>query len=241
MSRRSASSIFVFTKKTAFMQRIADLVRTGHTRFVQGEVSIERAQVLHDKFQRLYDINLSHLQASRRRKAGYATARMLFLAQEGQEKLLWVLLTTPGKFSIDGIEHLERWRDACKKGERIVVTSYELKRITKPQEPKPVWTWAYTAERERELREAIIGAIRRKSDQELAQLIHVAWRSPGFSGVRQQVKKFGQLIRAEWRRSRKESEPLPVIPGRIGYVQRLKDKGKPLSELLRSTQSITPD
>lgn len=233
---RPRRSVFVFTKKAAFMQRVADLVRSGHTRYVQGEVPIERVQALHDKFARLYDINLGHLQASRRRKAGFATARLLILYQEGQDRLLWVLLTTPGKFSVEGIEHLERWRDALQKGERIVVTGYELKRITKPQEPKPVWTWAYTAERERELREAIIGAIRRKSDQELAQLIHTIWRSPGFSGVRQQVKKFGHLIRAEWRRSRKESEPLPEIPARIGYVQRLQDKGKSLSELLRSTQ-----
>lgn len=238
MSRRSASSIFVFTRKAAFMQRIADLVRSGHTRYVHGEVPIERVQALHDKFARLYDINLSHLQASRMRKAGFATARLLFLFQEGQDRLDWILLTTPGPF-VTGAEKFERWKNALDRDrdQRVQVTGYVLKRITKPEEPKPVWTWAYTAERERELREAIIGAIRRKSDMELERLIYTIWRSPGFAGIRQQVKKFGQLIRAEWRRSRKESEQLPGIPERIGYVQRLKDKGKPLSELLRSTST----
>ena len=221
----AASSIFVFTKKTPFMQRVADLVRTGHTRFIQGEVPPEKAALLHEKFSRLYDCHLDKLQASRRRKAGFATSRLLFLHQESQERLTWVLLATPGRFPVEGSERLERWRDATIRDQRIQITGYELKRMTKPEEKKPVWTWVYTKEREQELREALIGAMRRKSDHDLNQLIHTIWRSPGFAGVRAQVKRFGELIKAEWKRSRKDGEALPEIPARIGYVQRLKDKG----------------
>ena len=34
---------FVFTKKTVYMQRIADLIGTGHIQYVQGIVAIEKA------------------------------------------------------------------------------------------------------------------------------------------------------------------------------------------------------
>jgi hypothetical protein len=51
--------------------------------------------------------------------------------------------------------------------------------------------------------------------------------------VREQVKKMGSLIKEEWKRSRSKTEPLPEIPQRIGYVQRLPNKGKYLKALLK--------
>lgn len=223
-----APDVFVFTKKAPFMQRVADLVRNGHTRYVQGEVPISKAAALHAKFSRLYDCHLGKLEASRRRKAGFATSRLLLLWQEGADRLSWLLLATEGRFE-SGADKLEAWRDALT--DRISLTGYELVRLTKPQEPRPVWTWRYTKARQEELRLALISAIRRKDGRSLDQLIHSIWRSPGFAGVRDQIKKFGDLIRSEWKRARKEGEPLPDIPARIGYVQRLPDKGMSLSKL----------
>jgi hypothetical protein len=83
------------------------------------------------------------------------------------------------------------------------------------------------------LRDAIVSAIRHRQDLEIKRLINSEWRSPGFAGVREQVKKMADLIREEWKRSRGKTEPLPEIPQRIGYVQRLPDKGKYIKAILK--------
>ncbi len=220
----SAMPIFVFAKKTAYMQRIADLVRYGHIRYVSGVVPVEKAEPLQSKFERFYDVHLDRFQAARKRKEGYATARLLMLYTEGYDTLQWILLQTAGQPLIEGYADLEAWRDPRERTQRITLTGYELVRIVKNTSTGPVWTWRYTREREADLRDDLIQTIRRKADRELAQKIETVWRSPGFAGVRVQVKKMGELIRSEWKRSRGK-EALPEIPTRIGYVRRVADLG----------------
>lgn len=226
---------FIFTKRAPFMQRISDLVRTGHHRYVQGTVPLEKAGSLYEKFTRLYDVHLDRLQASRKRQKGFATGRLLMMpvtndvAHENYMELCWVLVVTDGKFALDEYEKRERWLNAL--DDRITFSGYELVRLTKPQHPKPVWTWRYKKDREQELRESIRSAIRTKRDDELRCLIHLIWRTPGFAGARDQVKKMGTLIKAEWKRSRKDGESMPEIPKHIGYVQRVADKGMLASKL----------
>ena len=220
---------FVFTKKTVYMQRIADLIGTGHIQYVQGIVAIEKAGFLAGKFDVRFDILQTKLQASRGRKAGKSSTRLLLLhpAAEATE-LQWVLLHFPSSTP----DESEKWRNALQ--DRISVTGYELLRITKPEESRPVWTWRYSRCRQDDLRHAIIQCIRQNRDRDLEELIHTIWRSPGFAGIRDQVKKFGALIKHEWKRSRKSSEKMPDIPSRIGYLRRLKDVGMKLSTLRRN-------
>lgn len=221
------TDFFVFTKKTSFMQRIADLVRSGHKRYTMGTISIDKAAHLADKFGRLYEPNLPRLQASRRREKGEATARLLWWYDENKPEILtWILLVTDGQLMIDG---LEKWQDPLEPKERIHLTGYELVRITKPTEPKPVWTWRYDKQRLQDLRNEVVTAIRLRHDNELERLIAMLWKSPGFAGIREQVKAIGALVKADWKRSR--SEAMPELPKHLGYVQRLADKGKKLSEL----------
>lgn len=218
------SQIFVFTKKSAYMQRIADLVRTGHRWYVTGVVPLDKVGSLHRKFDRLYDVEIGKLKASLARKKGFASARLLFLHLEGEDRVHWVLLRTEGRLVVDGTEKLESWRDALERPQRVTLTGYELVRLTKATSDHPVWTWRYTREREAELRERLIGAIRRRDDLTVQQMIHSIWRTPGFAGAREQVKKMGQLVRAEWKRSRGK-DALPEIPARVGYVRRMADVG----------------
>ena len=218
--------IFVFTKKTAYMQRIADVVRTGHHWHVSGVVPMGKVGSLYDKFSRLYNVDISKLEASRKRKVGYASARLFLLHQEDAQDLRWILLKTDGRAVVDGTEKLEHWQYALDADQRVTVTGYELVRITKAHAQRPVWTWRYTKEREAALRNGLVLIIRQKSDQGLRELIHTLWRSPGFAGIRMQVKKLGDLIRSEWKRSRGKGEVMPEIPARLGYVRRLKDVGK---------------
>jgi hypothetical protein len=216
---------FILTKKTVFMQRIGDLVRTGHSLYVQGVIPLEKAGFLAAKFEQRFQIERNKLEASRARKRGEHSARLLFWLPDDSEQVHWILLFCPGSV----IDESEKWRYAL--SDRIHLTGYELVRLTKAGADHPVWTWRYTRTRYDELREAVVQAIRRKRDDELRQLIHTFWRSPGFAGIREQVKKIADVIRAEWKRSRSNSETMPEIPARLGYVRRLPDVGKRLSEL----------
>ena len=87
----------------------------------------------------------------------------------------------------------------------------------------------------------MIELIRLHHDAVLNQWIYSTARSPGFAGVREQVKRLWKLLRAEWKRSRSNGELLPEIPKNIGYVRRLPDVGSPWSELMRRGGADPPD
>lgn len=227
VAKTSQLDWFVLTKKTVLMQRLADLVRTGHTMYVEGQIPAEKAPYFAAKLDSLYLVGQNKLQASRHRKAGNASFRLLMLASEGDAQIRWYLLRTDGRMPAEASR--EKWRDAF--DDRIALTGYELVRLTKPGASAPVYTWRYTRERAQDLRDAILHAIRTKRDDELRQLIHSIFKTPGFAGARDQVKKMVDLVKEEWKRSRGKAEPLPEIPARLGYVRRLPDVGLKLSEL----------
>jgi hypothetical protein len=219
---------FIFTRKASFMQRIADLVRTGHLLYVQGVIPLEKAGFLAAKFEQRFQVERNKLEASRARKRGEHSARLLFWLPDDSEQVHWILLYCPGSV----IDTTEKWRNAL--SDRIHLTGYELVRLTKAGADHPCWTFRYTRARYDELREAVVQAIRRKRDDELRQLIYTLWRSPGFAGIRTQVKKIADVIRGEWRRTRSKSEQMPEIPAHLGYVRRLPDVGAMWSDLVKS-------
>jgi hypothetical protein len=217
---------FVHTKKTPFMQRVADLVRTGHTQYVIGQVALKKAGYLAGKFSGTLSINEDKVQAFRARKKGLPTARLLFLEAADPDLLHWILLMQSGEQpDVSG----QNWRDALE--DRIAITGYELVRKTRPGAQGPAWTWRYTQASQNRLHDEIVAAIRHKDDAQLRQLIDSIRRSPGFAAVRDQVKELKNLIGKEWKRSRRSSEPLPVLP-RHGYVRRIEDVGMRLNELI---------
>lgn len=219
------SNPFVFTKKTPFMQRIADLVRSGHTQYMNGVIPVEKAGFFAQKMEAQFQTNRSKVEACRARKRGEGSARLLFLHQ-GQERLLiWILLYQVGN-QPDQTE--SRWRDALE--DKIVLTGYELVRQTRPGATKPAWSWRYSHTQYERLRDQIIQSIRGKRDDVLRQLIHSIARSPGFAGVRDQVKNIFDLIKSEWKRRRAKTEQCPVLP-KHGYTRRVEDHGCRLTEL----------
>lgn len=219
---------FVFTKKTALMQRLADLVRTGHALYVEGTIEQAKAPYFAHKLDQLYQVGQTRLVASRRRATGDAAFRLLMLADEAGQPLRWWLLRTVGNMPAEA--HREKWRDALK--DRITLTGYELVRQPRPGKAVASWTWRYTKGREEDLRHSIVRAVRTRRDDELRQLVQSIWRTPGFAAARAQVKKMGQLIESEWKRSR-GTDPMPELPARMGYVRRLPDVGVKLSELVK--------
>lgn len=225
---------FVFTKKTVLMQRISDSVRLGHNKYVTGVTTLDKTRTLAEKFDRLYQPNLEKTAAHRARKAGKATTRLFFLNLKG-DAVWWILLATNGEFAIG--DHREKWRDPLVKSGRVELDGYELLQVTKQGLKAPAWTWRYTRQQHDALREAVIHAVRTRHDAALKQLIQTIWRTPGFSGARDQALKFKDLIHSEWKRSRGSAEAMPEIPTRLGYVRRLKDVGKPASALLKALKS----
>ena len=231
---RSAPPVFqpfVLTKKTAALQRLGDYVRQGYRWYVSGALPLEKVLSFCQKQDARHGLGWSVVRTREARKAGRAVYRLLLLRQEREPDLTYFwLLRTEGEQSPES--QRESWRDATKKGERLTFEGYELYRDSKPGTDHPVWTWRIPLDAEKELRERVILLIRRKQDGLLQDLLDGVYRAPGFSGVRHQLKKLRQLVCSEWKRSRKDSEPMPVIPDRIGYVRRLPNLGQPLWEIL---------
>ena len=250
---------FVFNRKTAFMQRIADLVRTGHTRYLMGEISIEKAGFFASKMNFHYGCLENNKTQFNQREKGFAGSRLLFLYIKDSPVLIWILLVTNGNWLTPDSGH-ERWLDV--KEERIILTGYQLIRQVKKkklvekevekespenevEEKKRIysqrfrseftWTWAYTKEQNEKLRDQIVMSIRRHRTDELRQLIDTIYRSPAFAGVREQIKKFAKLIKAEWTRT--GVGDMPELPKGLGYVRRLPDKGKLLTDLLKEIKN----
>lgn len=226
---------WIFTKKTVFMQRVADKVRGGYNLYVQGSCTLEKAPHLFRKFSERYPLVVSKSTQDRRKTSNLNRYHWMAYFESDTQLVHWLLLLSPGAAP----DTTETWR--CPSAQRIKLTGYELVRLTRIGSAKPAWSWRYTRERHDDLRNALVSAIRTRRDPELQKLMHSIWRSPGFSGIREQVKKMKLLIQNEWKRSRSSAELPPEIPKLIGYVRRLPDVGEPWSDLMKKVKNETTE
>ncbi len=224
--KKSIQPVSTFARKSAWMQRIQDYIRNGHIFFVTGQIPAEKVPVLAAKFDIAYQVNLTKLQQSRKRKTGTAIFKFLCWIDESTSVAHWVLVRTDGTLPV-GADR-EKWADATGKTRLAVVGGYELVRITKKEAPKPVWSWRYAKDHYEGLRDSIVRAIRNRRDDLLAQMIHEISRTLGFAGARAQVKQLYALVKSDWQRSRGIGS-MPDLPKHIGYLRRLPDKPKPMT------------
>jgi hypothetical protein len=231
MSLRPHYNPLVFDRKTAFMQRLADYVRLGYRHYVRGEVRSDRAWPLAMKFSRLYEVHLHRNQRARARANGEASAYALWW-QPHADGVVFALLLTPGTHAA---RQLERLRDCGDKGSRITLGDYEL--VQRPREGKAsaAWTWRLTEEAYEGWRARVLEVVRGGNEFVVKQLIDDLTSTPGFAGVREQVKKLKALFRAEWAR-RRGKQSMPPLP-RQRFVQRLENTGRRLSSLRSATGS----
>ncbi len=225
----SAKNPYIYTKKTVWMQRISDAVRAGSSLYIQGSTKLGKVAFRTQNFDERFGINRTKKDDYLWRKSGKKIVKWIGYF-DGKEHVHWVLLLAPGKENDESLA-TERWRSVA--DERIRHAGYELMRVTKPGTQRPAWTWRYTREQYQNLRDEMISLIRLRHDKLLEQWIFSTARSPGFSGVREQVKRLWKLLRAEWKRARSKTEKMPAIPANIGYVRRLPDVGAPWAELIR--------
>ncbi|MGK5033200.1 hypothetical protein [Janthinobacterium sp. MDT1-19] len=223
---------FIITKKAVFMQRVSDLVGLGYDRYVFGQIPINKVGYFSAKLHLNYCAFDNKLTAHRQRKKGYASSRLLLYFPGGIQQCTWILLLTPGNWPTHH-QGNEKWLNPTEK--RIEFGGYELVRHIRAGNSESSWTWRYTSRQYDDLRDSIVLSIRRHHTQHLETLIDTIWRSPGFGGVREQVKKFSDLIKAEWTRT--GVGDIPKIPKGMGYVRRLPDKGKLLSKLLKEVEN----
>lgn len=259
-----ATNPYIFAKKTVWMQRVADAVRAGAQRYIQGSTDLVKVPYLVEKFAKRYPVNLGKAPDRRARAATKTVTRWLGYLDEKSGKVHWALFVWPGQ---DFDPKSDAWRHPI--DDRFRHSGYELVRLTKPKpkpkEPpqppstpasgkpdkpekpkkkgdgKPVLTWRYERDRFNELHDEIVQVIRARHDAVLDQIIHSLHRSPGFAGIRQQVKKLWQITRAEWKRTRAKAEEPPKIPAQIGYVRRLPDVGMVWSELMQQAKKGKKD
>jgi len=222
----------VILHKTAVMLQIQDWVRVGYRFYTCGLVSLDRARAWADKADQLYDVYSVRNRRAREKKHGRGCAVLLMHPIAGSSSLWWILLVTPhGHLAYE----LEPLKDALEF--QIELTGYELCHLTKPGAAAPVLTWRMTREAYENQRTCIIDTVRRGGTRELRRLIVSLHRSPGFYGIRQQVKACRTLLRAALHRSR-GNQPEPRLQSRVLCLRRRKVISMPLSKWLSTQQRM---
>lgn len=223
----------VHVHKTVLMQRLLDAVSRGYTWYTAGTVPVSKAQRLADKFAHSYGIDRNENQRSYARRQGRANARLFYFAVSVRPEVLhWWLCATPGTGQVHELETL---RCACERRTRVRVPGdYELLRITRKSEKGggSVWTWRMTRECNEQWRIRLRQACRASSAAEVRLAIGSLSRTPGYSGVRQQVGHLIEFARREWRRRHGSLTDFPGLI-KLGYVERLRDSSVPLKQILR--------
>lgn len=209
--------VIVCKSPTSAMQRITDATSAGFLWLVNGTVPAAKWQGVEAKFSARYpELDRDRFFVHRQRKAGQPVHRLVVFRPESDERVTFYLLATAP-------DELETWLDATNKRTRPALWSYAAARLTKPGEPKPVWSWRIQAPEYIKLRDALIDRVRSHRDADLLAWIESTKKWPGFAAIRKQHKALGLLLAAEWRRSRAAGEPVPEWP-RLRYVQRVKTR-----------------
>jgi len=220
----------VHIHKTVLMQRLLDAVSRSYCWYTSGTIVRHKAQHLAEKFAGRYGVHLNENQRAYARRNGEANARLFLLTQPACTDLCWWLLASKG---VGAVHEQEQPRHALDPRRRIrIADDYELVRRTRPsvRGGGTVWTWRMTHACYGQWRDRIIMACRRAEPFEITRVIGSLHRSPGFSGIREQVGKLTALARKEWRRRHGSLDGL-TLPPKLPYVERLTDTSMALSVL----------
>ncbi|MCW8905974.1 MAG: hypothetical protein OQL28_01890 [Sedimenticola sp.] len=220
----------VHLHKTVLMQRLLDAVSRGYHWHTSGTVPLCKAQNLAKKFADRYDVHKSANQRAYDKRKRKASARLFMLNVPNSSDLYWWLLATGGNGAIHDNEKL---RCALDSRSRIrTENDYELVRRTRlsTKGGGTVWSWRMTSECYYQWRERCISSCRRRESFVITQTIGSLYRTPGFSGTREQVGKLIALVRAEWRRRHGNLDALELPPA-LPYVERLANTAVLLSML----------
>lgn len=217
-------------RKTTVMQRIQQAASRGYSLYISGTIPAVKAQPLADKFAQKYKIDANENQRSYRRRLQKSNTFLFMYPKKDSTDILWWLMATEGTGAIHDEERLIKIFD---KHNRLTwENDYEL--VVLPKEnSKHTVTWRMTRRCYQDWNTRIRKSIRQKyTDDKVRQSIWSLARTPGFSGIRNQVKSLYKLLAAEWNRTRKKSSVMPPLP-RVNYVRGIKSETAPLSLVTR--------
>lgn len=216
--------------KTIVMQRIQQAASRGYNLYTYGSVPYKKAPALADKFAEKYGIHLNENQRGYRKRLKRSNAFLYLYPKKDSDLMLWWLLATEGEGTVHTEEVL---KSIYNKHERLTWDGdYELVVMPK-DDSKPTVTWRMTRGCYKDWNDRIRKSIRQKyTDDKARQAVWSLGRAPGFSGVRSQVKRLHAVFRAEWKRTRRQTDTMPSIAS-IGYVRGLKSDTVALSVLVK--------
>ena len=216
------------------MQRIQQAATRGYCLYTSGVVACDKAQGFADKMAAKYGVDLNENQRSYRRRLKKSNAFLYLYPKKNSDVFLWWLLVTEGVGTVHDQEKLTQISD--KQSRLTWDNDYELVLLPKPNS-KPTVTWRMTRPCYKQWNQRIRLAIRQRyTDDKVRQALWSLARAPGFSGIREQVKRLYQLFQGEWRRTRKKSEEQPKLP-KIFYVRGLKSNTYFLTLIIKRLKS----
>lgn len=219
------------------MQLIQKAALAGYKNYTSGLIEPKKLPDLLKKLKKKYSTNLTRQQAYRRKLQGLGNAKLFAHSSfEDTSKFYWVLLVTDGKHPAHTEENLN---DLLERKSRL---RYDLFELT--QQPsntgKPSFTWRLTKTAFNGYQELIRNEIRLRSITRCEHLAEDLGNMPGFSGIREQRKKFIKVWKGEARRYFKPAEEINIknFFARMKKAQEIVYVQKFVSELERHDRKI---
>ena len=225
MNKKFRHNPTIFRYRSAYLQRITDYVRKGYIYSISGTIAAKKVGDLGQKFHSFYNCFASKNQRMLTKKAGRANCMLLLYIPhmveiDADTLVQWTLLFSPG----DSVAHkLEKPSDATVSKSRIKHHNLELVQLPRPGQATPAWTWRFDAKHYEHLRDTVIAMskIGHGQTEPLEDFLETLAKTPGFAGVRHQVKQLFKLAKASVKRYSADNIELNVPKHR--YLQRLEN------------------
>jgi hypothetical protein len=197
----------LYAYKTAAMQTIQNAATNGYFWMNTGIVEAQSLKKLIDKMNRRYRMKRSRSAYCYDRKKGKPVVKLVTYPCSKYINPLgfhWFLISTLPLQN----ENLFDIRQQ----QIIFGMDYHLVRQTKKEQAKPSWTWKMTKERKAIWVKHINEAIKNKKPYQLKAACLSIAAIPHFHGIRMDRKDLWKIVNGTWRRTYKQSVPVPKLP-----------------------------
>ena len=238
--KRQSAGAQIFIKTHIAMQAISDAVCRGQTYYVSGVTSVEKLPNALSVFDLKYGAFADRNERARRKRSGVGNVTAVLLFDSKNNKVDWLLLTTPPKVARHTIHETDKLKDSLTSGQRIEINGFELVRLTKKGIEKPRWTWRMTKSIFQVWRDYVIVTVRSRSHHRMENMLYQLASSPGFGGIRDQAKDLIKLYKAEVKRAGVKEAPQSRIPR---YNRRIRHDAVTVQQLraqIKATSNPVP-
>ena len=229
----------LFDNINAFLQRVQQHATDGYIWYVSGafeEADYIKVSAFSDKINAAYDVDISPMQRTRRKKAGYGNVH--FLGVKLRKKLVWILLATDGDNDFHLLEKGKK--NLTQKKERLSLMGFELVQLTKPSDSGggSSWTWRLVDSQYKVFESKIDDTAKRAKtgEQALEHAKKLLLWLPMFRGLRVQVGKLFSRLRKQWVTHHGDA-PLPKLEG-LPFIKRQKTSVIAIVDLCADTLKI---